>query len=391
MRLPWVETKAYTGYRKYIGRSAAGFAHPFYLGRDQSEAEKKIERLGIAWKAIRAAGGTAWTDEAIEAALLEKPSASSVQQSGDNLTLHVALDLYAEYVKYKQASSHWKAGVLTRGARLKRLLPDRNMTAVDADAILKMVATITARPTSKATGRALAVDTVCDTIKGLKAALDWLDMTERWAAPRRFDRLFRVRRRALLKPSERQVRAIHPTFRLDELKSLYARVPDRVRLFIVLGINCGLTQNEISELQKAEFDLNKGLLERQRPKTGVVSRHALWPETVELVRTNLAPSGSDFAFLTHHGLALVRIRGAIRCDGIYRWWQRVKAPKSFKLLRKTGASWLRQQYGDEIATMYLAHAEGSVMGKHYANRPIHELDEPLRQMRNWLSPMFMVP
>ena len=49
---------------------------------------------------------------------------------------------------------------------------------------------------------------------------------------------------------------------------------------IMLGINCGLGNNDCALLTKHHLDLDSGWLTFPRPKTGVGRRAKLWPETI---------------------------------------------------------------------------------------------------------------
>lgn len=80
-------------------------------------------------------------------------------------------------------------------------------------------------------------------------------------------------------------------FEDDELKTLFAAKPsDRLRLFMLLMLNCGMTQQDVADLTKEEFDAKTGTITRQRSKTR--KKHSdkvptvtwrLWPETLRLL------------------------------------------------------------------------------------------------------------
>jgi integrase len=58
----------------------------------------------------------------------------------------------------------------------------------------------------------------------------------------------------------------------------------QLRAMILLGLNCGLGNNDIAELNWAHLDLAAGILDYPRPKTGIERRATLWPETVKALR-----------------------------------------------------------------------------------------------------------
>jgi hypothetical protein len=53
-----------------------------------------------------------------------------------------------------------------------------------------------------------------------------------------------------------------------------------LKAMILLGINGGLGNTDISELVHAAVNLDTGWIDYPRPKTGVARRFPLWDETV---------------------------------------------------------------------------------------------------------------
>ncbi len=79
------------------------------------------------------------------------------------------------------------------------------------------------------------------------------------------------------------------TFAVEEIKTLLAHAPDRTRLFLLLMLNIGATQKDISDLRPDELDWTKGRIIRKRSKTrngGSVPtiEYPLWWETFDLLR-----------------------------------------------------------------------------------------------------------
>lgn len=82
---------------------------------------------------------------------------------------------------------------------------------------------------------------------------------------------------------------------------------------VLLGINCGYGQWDVASLPLHALNLDDGWATFPRPKTGVLRRAKLWPETVEALRNVLAcrPSPADSAntelvFLTPKGKRWIR-------------------------------------------------------------------------------------
>jgi integrase len=80
------------------------------------------------------------------------------------------------------------------------------------------------------------------------------------------------------------------------------------RAMILLGINCGFGMADCGKLPLAALNLDHGVIDFPRPKTGIARRCALWPETVEALRYALAhrpepadPADAGLAFLAPRG------------------------------------------------------------------------------------------
>lgn len=64
--------------------------------------------------------------------------------------------------------------------------------------------------------------------------------------------------------------------------------PERMQLYLLLMLNCGMYQNDIAELRSDEVHWKAGTLTRARSKTrergGPVVTYKLWPETFALLK-----------------------------------------------------------------------------------------------------------
>lgn len=72
----------------------------------------------------------------------------------------------------------------------------------------------------------------------------------------------------------------------DELRVLWHGADDEMRCFILLGVNCGFKNSDISSLRAS--DLVDGRLICYRGKTGVPMNYKLMPETLQLIKKNKA-------------------------------------------------------------------------------------------------------
>jgi integrase len=97
-------------------------------------------------------------------------------------------------------------------------------------------------------------------------------------------------------------------FTASEVRRLLDVVGEPLRAMILLGINCGYGNADCGRLPLSALDLDGGLIDFPRPKTGIPRRCPLWPETVEALRAAIAkrPSPKNevdagLCFLTRFG------------------------------------------------------------------------------------------
>jgi integrase len=82
----------------------------------------------------------------------------------------------------------------------------------------------------------------------------------------------------------------------------------QLRAMIMLGINCGFGNSDCGNLPLSAINLDAGMIDCPRPKTGIARRCPLWPETVQALRDALAkrptpklPEHSGLLFVTRYG------------------------------------------------------------------------------------------
>jgi integrase len=95
----------------------------------------------------------------------------------------------------------------------------------------------------------------------------------------------------------------------EEVRRLIDEAGVQVRAMILLGINCGFGNADCGHLPLSALDLEKGIIDFPRPKTGIPRRCVLWPETLHAVKDALAkrptPKSEENAglvFITKYGL-----------------------------------------------------------------------------------------
>jgi integrase len=77
-------------------------------------------------------------------------------------------------------------------------------------------------------------------------------------------------------------------FTADEIRRLLAAALPQLKAMILLGINCGFGNADCALLPRSVVDLDAGLIDFPRPKTGIPRRCPLWPETVQALKDALA-------------------------------------------------------------------------------------------------------
>ena len=114
----------------------------------------------------------------------------------------------------------------------------------------------------------------------LKSFIRWLWQTDAIESlPRVMDG--KVRKRSTISTTPSQI----VVFTKDEICSLLKAAPDRTQLYILLMLNCGMTQKDIADLKVDEVDWTTGRIIRKRSKTAdhdnvPYRMHGLlWPET----------------------------------------------------------------------------------------------------------------
>jgi integrase len=98
-------------------------------------------------------------------------------------------------------------------------------------------------------------------------------------------------------------------FTAEEVHRLLDAAGTPMKAIILLGINCGFGNSDVGNLPLTALDLDGGWVDYPRPKTGILRRCPLWPETMQAIREALAkrprPKKDEHAglvFVTKYGL-----------------------------------------------------------------------------------------
>ena len=178
-------------------------------------------------------------------------------------------------------------------------------------------------------------------------------------------------------------------FTIKEVKAFLAAATDRTKLYLLLMLNTGMTQKDISDLRQQEVDWRRGVVMRRRSKTAThdkvpIVTYRLWKETRRLLRQERTKD-QDFVLTNQSGgpLKIERLdeNGKLcKIDNVKSAFDRLtratKIKKPMKLLRKTSATLLRSnKQFTGIENLFLGHAPRSVSDRHYSQAPQEILNE----------------
>jgi integrase len=157
-----------------------------------------------------------------------------------------------------------------------------------------------------------------------------------------------------------------------------------LRLHLMLMANTGMGQKDISDLSPEEIVWEDGRIDRRRSKTKKIKTPyvswVLWPETWRLLQEYAQKEG-DHALLTESGKPWVRkeiVKGKIsKSDNIKSLYAHLDIKAPLKMLRKTGASMIKKEFGREVADHWLGHGPKNVSDRAYFAKDQEKLDEAI--------------
>lgn len=187
-------------------------------------------------------------------------------------------------------------------------------------------------------------------------------------------------------------------FSIDEVKELLTTATTRTRLYLLIMLNTGMTQKDISDLKQSEVDWKNGTITRKRSKTathvGVPTVcYKLWKETFRLLRQERSSDLTRVLVNQDGGPLKVEALDAagklLKIDNVASAFSRLRRlteiNKPLKLFRKTSATLLRsaKEYSG-VEVLFLGHSPRSVSDRHYAQPPQALLDEAV----TWLGKQY---
>jgi integrase len=184
-------------------------------------------------------------------------------------------------------------------------------------------------------------------------------------------------------------------FANEELATLFREASTRTKLYMLLMLNCGMTQKDIADLDAAEVDWEAGRIIRKRSKTESHDNvpevnYLLWPETRVLLARESSGNGAGRVLVNRDGGSLWIERYEAgkyqKTDNIKNAFDRLRKKtgidKSLISLKKTSSSRLRssEKY-NSVRGLFLGHADGNITDEHYADVPESLLDRAIEWLR----------
>ncbi|MBL8824213.1 MAG: tyrosine-type recombinase/integrase [Planctomycetia bacterium] len=150
----------------------------------------------------------------------------------------------------------------------------------------------------------------------------------------------------------------------------------------LLMLNCGMTQADVSDIEKNQVDFQKGTITRRRSKMkkagkGFTVTHHLWPQTLDCLK-EAACNDNLHLLLSETGAKLYEkcMRGdqIVNKDLVYQYWRRTINGSNISLsprhFRKTGATLITEKFDLSTAQLWLGHTPNEIARKHYVRQTI---------------------
>jgi integrase len=184
---------------------------------------------------------------------------------------------------------------------------------------------------------------------------------------------------------------------LGDIKTLLSKLPDRLKLYALLGLNCGMLSVDVGALRKDEIDFEEGRITRKRTKTETEKdvptvSYKLWPTTLKLLKKCLG-ADSVLALSTKNGKRLVEYW--LDADGkekeknmLRQQWKRAQTEIPHKAFRSVGSTLIyNNQTYRPWTGYYLGHTAKSLIEKHYA-ADTKEGRQEFDKIVEWLGKQF---
>ena len=187
------------------------------------------------------------------------------------------------------------------------------------------------------------------------------------------------------------------TFSIDEVKKCLAAATGQTRLHLLLMINLGHTQRDISDLEKYQVNLDEGTIRRKRSKTRgkktvPIVVYKLWGETLKELKIHMANcEHPKLALCNRKGLQWVReeLKGDeqkyCKTDGIDSNFAHIQRKtgikKGLSVFRATSSDLIARSEHRNLRSLFLGHSNKILADRRYANAP----NSPLTKAITWLG------
>ena len=186
------------------------------------------------------------------------------------------------------------------------------------------------------------------------------------------------------KPSKGKLRTIRndagrQDFTHEEAYQLLEATSGQLHAMVLLGLNCGLGNSDLTRLSIDNLDVKGGWLNYPRPKTGARRRSALWKETVKALQPFIDGRTEGRVFTTKYlnpwsaSAITHEFRKVLVALGM------TKTQRSFYGLRRTFRTIADQLHDNGACDLVMGHISDSTMGGHYTQ---HIDDDRLLRVAN---------
>jgi integrase len=154
-------------------------------------------------------------------------------------------------------------------------------------------------------------------------------------------------------------------FEPEEVVQILDATTGQLHAMVLLGVNCGLGNADISRLDASSLDLDAGWLTYPRPKTGALRRSPLWDETVKALRPFVS-SGRVFTTKYHNPWSSNAITQEMRkvLDDLVM----LKDQRSFYGLRRSFRTIADECRDPGACNVIMGHTDDKTMGDVYNQR-----------------------
>ena len=232
--------------------------------------------------------------------------------STNSITLHSALDSYAEFARQTLRQSTFRT-ICSRLNAIKSHHVDLPLSNLTASAIMEILHFWANRPITSSGKRCASMTAQC-LMRVFLRFLRWLDLSNafEWTMPTKV-RKYKIRPVKLREDAESFPQR-NPPFTPQQIGNVYQSATIVDRAFLLLGINCAMSAAVIARLRRSDFidgdkvsewlptECNAGesVVVARKHETGHVQTILLWKETADALRAVLQRSqASEFAPLFH--------------------------------------------------------------------------------------------